>query len=410
MPESGRLPLWHGRTLALLAILLVALNLRTAVAALSPIFAEIRTDIPLSSVDVGVLGMLPPLCFAVFGFAAPFVTRRLSLETTSVLALVAMLLGDLIRAASPSFAMLVAGSIVAFGGMGVGNVLLPPLVKRYFPDRIGLTTTLYVVVISISTFMPPLVAVPIADAAGWRVSVGVWALVVLLAFIPFAGMRRMARIARANGIEAVEIPSGDAVRGLWRSPIAWSVMVVFTVSSVNVYALFAWLPEVLTQTVGTSPAEAGILLSLYAAMGLVAALFVPLAATRMKNVALLVYLAVAFYLVGYLGLIFIPGTATWLWVALAGLGPLTFPLALALINMRTRTHEGSVALSGFVQGVGYIIAALGPLVFGVLHQLTGGWNTSLAFLLLTAAAAAIAGTVVARPHMLEDQLDARRGP
>ncbi|WP_308468320.1 MFS transporter [Rathayibacter soli] len=408
MPDSGRLPLWHGRSLALLAILLIALNLRSAVAALSPIIAHINADIPLNSVDVGVLGMLPPICFAVFGFAAPFVTRRLSLEATSVLALAAMLVGDLLRAAAGSFLLLVVGSVVVFAGMGVGNVLLPPLVKRYFPDRIGLMTSLYVVVISISTFVPPLVAVPIADAAGWRISVGVWALVVLIAFVPFVGMRRQARIARANGVEAMELPIGAAVTGLWRSSIAWSIMVIFTVSSINVYALFAWLPAVLTQTVGASPTQAGILLSLYAAMGLVSAIFVPMLATRMKNVALLVYLAVAFYVVGYLGLIFIPGTATWLWVALAGLGPLTFPLALALINVRTRTHEGSVALSGFVQGVGYIIAAMGPLLFGVFHQFSGGWTLSIVFLLCTALAAAVAGVVVARPHMLEDRLGVRR--
>ncbi|TAM67648.1 MAG: MFS transporter [Microbacteriaceae bacterium] len=407
MPDSGRLPLWHGRTLALLAILLVALNLRSAVAAISPIIGVISVDIPLNSVDVGVLGMLPPICFAVFGFAAPFVPGRLSLEATSVLALVAMLVGDLARAAAGSFLLLVAGSVVVFAGMGVGNVLLPPLVKRYFPDRIGLMTSLYVVVISISTLVPPLVAVPIANAAGWRVSVGVWALVVVIAFVPFAGMRRLARIARANGVEAVELPTGAAVTGLWRSSIAWSVMIVFAASSINVYALFAWLPEVLTQTVGASSAEAGILLSLYAAMGLVAALFVPMLATRMKNVALLVYSAVAFYLVGYLGLVFIPATGTWLWVALAGLGPLTFPLALALINMRTRTHEGSVALSGFVQGIGYVIAAMGPLIFGVIHELSGGWTLSIVFLLCTALAATVAGAVVARPHMLEDRLHAR---
>jgi len=407
MPGSGRLPLWHGRTLALLAILLIALNLRSAVAALSPIIAHVNVDIPLNSVDVGVLGMLPPICFAVFGFAAPFVTRRLSLEATSVLALVAMLVGDLVRAAAGSFLLLVVGSVAVFAGMGVGNVLLPPLVKRYFPDRIGLMTSLYVIVISISTFVPPLVAVPVADAAGWRISIGVWALVVVIAFVPFVGMRRQARIARANAVEAIELPTGAAVTGLWRSSIAWSIMVIFTVSSINVYALFAWLPAVLTQTVGASPAEAGILLSLYAAMGLVSAIFVPMLATRMKNVALLVYLAVAFYVVGYLGLIFIPGTATWLWVSLAGLGPLTFPLALALINVRTRTHEGSVALSGFVQGVGYLIAATGPLLFGVFHQFSGGWTVSMVFLLCTALAAAVAGVVVARPHMLEDRLRVR---
>jgi len=105
---------------------------------------------------------------------------------------------------------------------------------------------------------------------------------------------------------------------------------------------------------------------------------------------------------GYLGLIFAPAAATWLWVVFAGLGPLLFPLTLVLINVRTRSHAGSVALSGFTQGLGYAIGALGPLSVGVLHQLTGGWTVALVVLLGTAVAAALAGTVVARPRMLED--------
>ena len=137
-------------------------------------------------------------------------------------------------------------------------------------------------------------------------------------------------------------------------------------------------------------------------MGIPAGLLVPLLAARMKNVALLIYAGVAFFVVGYLGLILVPGTATWLWVAFAGLGPLLFPLCLVLINVRTRTHAGSVALSGFTQGLGYTLGALGPLAVGVLHQLTGSWTVALIVLTATALAAAVAGAVVARPRYLED--------
>jgi CP family cyanate transporter-like MFS transporter len=128
----------------------------------------------------------------------------------------------------------------------------------------------------------------------------------------------------------------------------------------------------------------------------------------MRNVGLLVYLGVAFFAVGYLGLLFWPAQATWLWVGLAGLGPVLFPLCLVLINLRTKTHEGAVALSGFTQGLGYVLGALGPLVFGLLHDATHGWLWPLLFLLATAAAVAFAGVVIARPGTLEDHFVAKQ--
>lgn len=399
---AGARPLWRGRAIALLGILLVAANLRTAVAALSPIFAEIRTEFAVSSIGVGLLGMLPPVCFALFGLIAPRFTRRLSLEAVVVIALGVMLAGHLLRAAAGSFAVLAIGSAVTFAGMGVGNVLLPPLVKRYFPDRIGLVTSLYATVMSVSTLLPPLIAVPVADAAGWHVSVGMWALVTVLAILPWLRILISHRPAHPDSDVEVETAQPAMAGRVWRSPLAWAMAVLFAVSSLNAYAMFAWLPQILHDVAGVSPLDAGALLSVYAGMGIPAGLLVPLLAARMRNVAVLIYVAVAFFVVGYLGLILVPGTATWLWVALAGLGPLLFPLCLVLINMRTRTHAGSVALSGFTQGLGYTLGALGPLAVGVLHQLTASWTLALAVLTATALAAAVAGAVAARPHYLED--------
>ncbi|RNE63702.1 MFS transporter [Cryobacterium tepidiphilum] len=414
MTNRPRRPLWAGRILALSGILLVAWNLRTAVAALSPIITQVSADIPLGVLAVSVLGMLPPVCFAVFGIVTPMFSRWWGLEWSLVVALVAILAGHLLRGASGSLAMLMIASVIGFAGLGMGNVLLPPLVKKYFPDRIGLVTSLYATVLAVSTLVPPLVAVPVADTAGWRVSLGMWALLAGVAIVPWLAMivreRRRAASPHPHPPTA-DVPVEEAdpalLRGIWSSPIAWAIAVVFGTSSLNAYSMFAWLPELLQESAGLSPAHAGVMLSLFAGMGIPTGLVIPVLTARMKNVGLLVYLGALLFIVGDLGLMLLPGTATFVWVAFAGLGPLLFPLALVLINLRTRTHEAAIALSGFVQSVGYTLGALGPLFVGILREVTGGWFWPIVFLLATAVAATVAATVVARPHMLEDDLAAR---
>jgi MFS transporter, CP family, cyanate transporter len=406
MTDMPARTLWAGRILALLGILLVALNLRSAVASLSPIITEVSADIPLSALAVGILGSLPPVCFAVFGILTPVFTRRIGLEGMLLIALAAMLVGHLLRGMAGSLALLLLGSVVVFAGLGIGNVLLPPLVKKYFPDRIGLMTSLYATALSLSALTPPLVAVPVADAAGWRVSLGIWSVVALAALVPWVTMLARHRIA-SGGAPPLEVVARPLKGQVGRSPVAWAIAAIFATSSLNAYAMFAWLPQLLRDTAGVTPAEAGILLSLYAAMGLPAGLIIPVLAARMRNVAVLVYVGAALFLAGTIGLLLFPSVMPWLWVSLAGLGPLYFPLALVLINLRTRTHEGAVALSGFVQGIGYTVGALGPLLVGVLHEATGGWEWPLIFLTATIVASIFAAFVIGRPHMLEDDLAAQ---
>lgn len=404
VPETRSTPLWAGRTLALLGILLVALNLRTAVAAVSPIVSQIDAEIPLSVLGLGIIGMLPPVCFAVFGILTPVLTRRVGLEVSAVSAIVVMIVGHLLRAVAGDYTLLLIGSVLAFAGMGIGNVLLPPLVKRYFPDRIGLLTSAYAACLAVSTFLPPLVAAPLTASTSWRVSLGIWAALAFIALVPWLGILFFNNRATDAGATIIEEPEELLLGRVWHSPIAWAIGVVFAMSSFNAYAMFAWLPELLSETAGLSAAASGSLLSLYAAMGLPAALLIPVIATRIRNAGLLVYVGVLCWIVGDLGLLLIPSTATWVWVAFAGAGPLLFPVALVLINLRTRSHEMAVALSGFVQGVGYTLGALGPLLFGLFHELTGGWLWSLVLLLASALMAAVAAIVLSRPTMIEDDV------
>lgn len=383
-----------------MAIVLVALNLRTAVAALSPIFDEIAADIALGSVGIGLLGMLPPLCFAAVGPFTPALHRRFGLEPVMIAALAVMIGGHVLRAVGDSFAVLAVASAITFAGMGAANVLLPPLVKAYFPDRIGLVTSVYATTMAIGATIPPLVAVQVADSAGWRISVGMWSVLAVFALAPLVVLAVRSRRREVTADE----PEPVALRGVWRSPLAWSLMIVFGLTGVNSYAMFAWLPAVLVDVSGVTDGQAGLLLSLYSVTGLPAALVVPVLAVRLKNVGVLVAVGVLCYLAGYAGLLLAPAPGiVWLWVILAGLGALLFPLALVLINLRTRSHEGAVALSSFVQSLGYALAATGPLVVGVLHELTGSWTGPVLFLAATALVVGVAGVVVARPRMLEDR-------
>lgn len=401
-------PLLAGRSMVLLAIVLLALNLRTAVAALSPIVPSISVDIPLDSVGVGILGMLPPIAFAVSGLIAPMVARRIGLESVIVLACVAMVLGPLVRALSTSYVVLVVGSVIVLGGMGFANIMMPPAVKKYFPDRIGALTSLYATLMALSASIAALIAAPVAASAGWRVSVGLWGFLALAALAPWVVVwLQHRRDSRGSGQSLALEPEPELVARLWHSRVAWAMAIAFGFTSFNVYALFTWLPEILGDLVRASAVEGGALLALYAVIGLPFALIVPVLATRLRSIAALIWVSFALFLSGYLGLLLAPTVVPWLWVLLAGSGPLIFPLCLVLINLRTRSPRTSTALSGFVQSIGYGIGALGPLFVGIIHTASGGWLAPLAFLIATCGVTLVAGLTLTRPVYVEDELAAQ---
>jgi MFS transporter, CP family, cyanate transporter len=406
------MPLWAGRTLALVGILLVALNLRTAVTAISPIAAQISSDIPLDNLGLSVIGTLPPIAFALAGIFGASIAEKLGLERFLIIAAVAMVAGHLLRALAGDFSLLFLGSVLAFTGMGVGNVLLPPLVKKYFPDRIGVVTAAYVTILTLGATSPAVLAAPVAHAAGWRVSVGVWALVAFLGLLPWIGVvlqnrRTSAALALAADLEGgapLIVPPSHMVHGIWHSRTAWVVAIVFSVTSFNAYSMFAWMPEILITTAGQTPVQAGALLGYYSALGIPFALLAPVLAARMKNIGLIIELGAAFLVAGNLGLMLAPAAAPLLWVTLVGCGQVIFPVCLVLINLRARTQVGSVTFSGFSQGVSYAIAAAGPLMIGLLFDWTGSWAGGFALLLASAVVVAVGGHLLRKPRFVEDDL------
>lgn len=409
MSTSASRPLWRGRALALAGIVLLALSLRSAVASLSPLYGEIAEDFAVPAAVAGLIGTVPPLCFAVFGLLAAGLERRFGLERTTIAALVAAALGLVARAAAQDAGGLLAGSAIIFAGVGVGNVLLPALTKKYFGDRIGLLTTLYSTMMAVSTFLPPLIAVPVSDAAGWRTSLGLWAVFAVAGLVPWILLSIRERAAAAAADVDLEQVSTRVFGRMWRLPTAWALAIAFFVSSAIAYTSFAWLPTILVDIADVTPQVAGVLLSLFALIGLPASLVVPALVARRGVVLPLFVIASGAGLVGYGGMLLAPAAAPWLWTSLIGTTPLLFPAVLTLVGLRTRTHDATVALSSFMQSLGYGVTMLMPFGIGLLHDATDSWTIPLVMLAVVSVLALPAGYVLARRKTVEQEWEQRHG-
>lgn len=390
----------RGRGVVLAAVLLSAFNLRTAVTSLTPLLERIAHEYDFGAPTMGALGMLPTAAFALTGVATPALLRRFGLLQTALIAMGLATIGLLVRPLLPGTGGLLLGSLVALAGMGVGNVVLPPLVKRYFGDRVGGVSTLYITVLQVGTLLPALMAVPVADAWGWRSSMMVWMLPALLALIAWALVHARHRRLAATGPAPVT-PTPEAEGRVARTALGWSMALTFGMTSLVTYSMFTWLPTLFREA-GASPAFGGTMVALFSALGMVGALTMPALAVRLRNPFPIVLLCAACHLVAFAGLWWAPLAAPILWVTLLGLGPSTFPLALVLVNQRSRTAAGSAALSGFSQGMGYLVSCLGPFLFGWLHAHRGGWTSPFLFLAACIVIQLVAAWVACRPQWLED--------
>jgi CP family cyanate transporter-like MFS transporter len=241
-------------------------------------------------------------------------------------------------------------------------------------------------------------AVPVAEAVGWRLSLGQWALLAALTLLPLLAIR-------SNSTKEIKEPKPGGQKAIWRSPTAIAIGVVQGMTSIFGYVSFAWLPILLIEHSGVTEFQGGSLLALFAIMGLPVSLIVPVLADRyQKSHPLIVYFSAAMGSIGALGLLFGPTSATWIFVACLGLGPTMFPLALTLFNLRSRTRGTVLAVSAFGQGVSYTIATIMVFLVGIFREFSGGWELTLWLLFVVAAGSSIAGLQLAKNHFVDDEL------
>jgi MFS transporter, CP family, cyanate transporter len=390
-------PRWE-RVLVVVGVVLLAVNLRPAATSLGTLLGQAQQTLSISASLAGVLTTLPVICFAAFGPVATALGRHWGLHRTTLLTLVLVVTGLGVRAFAGSALVFTSASALALAGMASGNVLLPPLVKRHFPDRVGVMTAVYSTALMIGAAMPPWVAVPVSEATGsWRYGLGMWGLLAVLAVLPWVGLLR-------HDVRESDRPSPRyAMKDVVRCRLAWQMALFFGIQSSFAYTQFGWLPTIYSDA-GLDPAAAATMLGLLTGVGIPLAVLLPAYAARQPDQRLVVSVLGTCAFAGFAGLLTAPTALPWLWALLLGVGGSAFPWCLTMIGLRAHSQDGTAVLSGFVQSVGYVLAATGPLGAGLLYDLTGGWTVPLCVLSGMTVLLVLVGLTFARPRFIEDEL------
>ncbi|MFF0088339.1 CynX/NimT family MFS transporter [Streptomyces canus] len=409
--------------LVVVGIVLSALNLRPAITSLGALLEEVRAGLGMSGSVAGLLTSVPPLCFAVFGVMAPRLARRFGAGAVVCAGMVAITAGLLIRPYTGSTAGFLAASALALMGIAVSNVLMPVIVKRWFPDRVGSMTGLYSMALALGTASAAAVTVPVTEALGgsWQPGLAVWAGLAAAAVLPWIPLVRdraaapaereavqgvsghvHARVDGAGPVRQVHTRVEPPTLRITRSRTAWALAVFFGLQATAAYITMGWMAQIFRDA-GVSAGTAGLLLAVTMVMGVPLAFVIPRVATRLPHQGPIVIALGACGLAGYAGLYLAPAAGAWAWAVLLGVSNCAFPLALTMVGMRARTGAGVAQLSAFAQSTGYLISIPGPLLVGVLYQHSGGWGLPIALMVGLMVPQMAVGVLAGRDRTVEDE-------
>ena len=401
----------RGAALLVTGILILALNLRSAITSLPPVFPELQSALHISASGLALLAAIPVLCFGVFSGTAAPLSRRFGEERVLGAALLLLAAGLLLRGLSPT-ALLFPGTVVAGAAIALMNVLLPSLVKRRMPDKAGLLIGLYLLMLAAGAIIASVAAIPVFTAAGGhlhggpvtagsaaiRLTLALWAgpaLVAALIWVPQLRHRTL-----PEGAHAARAGREDGQRrgalALGRSALAWQVTLFMGLQSLSYYATLSWFPTMFRDR-GVSATHAGDLLALMNLGNAVTALVIPMLAQRAADQRRLVAWSMVATGAGLAGAVFGPSQLAAGFVLLLGLGQgATLGLGIFYTMARAPEPVTAASLSAFAQGIGYLIASLGPLVIGYVHDSTGGWAVPGLVLLVVAVLQLITGWLAGR--------------
>ena len=381
-----------------IGIIFLATNLRAPITSVGPVVILIRDSLGISNTMIGALTTVPLLAFAILSPFAPRLARRFGMETVLFFVLVILSAGLVLRPIG-GIATLYMGTLLVGASIAIANVLMPAFIKMKFSNNIGLMTGVYSVSMNLTGALAAGLSIPIATSSdfGWKGSIGVWAILAIIAllfWIPQIRHRQKGALPGKNDIKG---------QSLWHSKLAWKITIFMGLQSLLFYSLVAWLPVIL-QSRGMQAVEAGWMLSYIQFAQLPFTFIVPIIAGRMKNQVPLVWITFILMTLGLSGILF--GGTTFVLPSAIVIGiasAFAFSLAMMFFTLRTNNSFEAADLSAMAQSFGYLLAASGPPVFGLLFDLTNGWTIPLSLLLVATFAILVVGLGAAKNDYVSEK-------
>ncbi|NEU30165.1 MFS transporter [bacterium LRH843] len=393
--NSSSLKSW----LLFISVILIGSNLRAPLTSVGSLISFIRDDLAISHALAGTITTLPLLAFALLSPFVPKLAHRIGMERAIAICLLFLTIGIIVRSL-PGVSLLFIGTMLIGLAIAIGNVLLPSFIKVNFPLKIGIMTGLYAVSMNLFGALASGLSVPFSNVngVGWQGALGLWGIlsfIALLIWIP--------QLKKRYSSQSSTNPAMKKSKSLWKSPLAWQVTLFMGLQSFMFYTLVTWLPEIV-QSNGYSSEAAGWMLSLMQFSIIPITFIIPIIAEKMKNQMLLGAMTAVFFLLGISGLLFGNTALIPVSVIITGIaGGSAFGLAMMFFSLRTTDGKQAAELSGMAQSIGYLLAALGPVLFGALHDLTNGWETPLSMLLLIAFVIFIVGVGAGKNRVISPE-------
>ncbi|MBA1397734.1 MFS transporter [Mammaliicoccus sciuri] len=378
-----------------IGILLIGASLRAPITSVGIALPSIKDTLNLSNTSVSLITIIPLLSFAVISLFAAKISHKFGLERTVFGALILICVGIALRAIT-GVSWLYVGTILIGVGIAFGNVLTPGIIKMNFPLRIGIMTGYYTVVMNIFGSVSSYVTAPLVKHFNYNIAISLIGIVTFIGIITWS--------FQLNKHDTVNSSQTTTNINVWKSPLSWQITLLMGGQSMIFYSLINWLPEFLLSH-GTPINEAGIYLSILQLAIIPLTFVTPIFAEKMKNQVLITFVTGLLFV---LGILMLQPNWAFLGIILIGVASgLAFGLVNTFFGLRTENGLTAAKLSGMSQSVGYLFAAIGPLLFGILHDATNSWNMSFGILLVTSIIIMIIGSRAGRNITIEQTLGAR---